>query len=101
MEAANILEKHREAAREEWQDAERAGAWARWHTKFAIQSRAATEAIVRECGAAAGDRVLDLASGSGEPALELARTVGANGRVVATDLSHPMAKSVLQKARAE
>ncbi len=50
------------------------------------QSRGATEAIVRACGAGPGMNVLDLASGTGEPALSLADAVGDTGSVVATDL---------------
>jgi ubiquinone/menaquinone biosynthesis C-methylase UbiE len=37
-----------------------------------------------------GDRVLDLASGIGEPALTVARQVGPSGQVVVTDLSPSM-----------
>jgi len=38
----------------------------------------------------AGDRVIDIATGSGEPALTAARVVGQSGRVVAVDMSAGM-----------
>jgi len=44
-------------------------------------------------------RVLDLASGSGEPALTLARHVDATGHVVATDLSQGMLDLAEENAR--
>jgi SAM-dependent methyltransferase len=42
--------------------------------------------LLEAIGIAAGQRVLDLASGAGEPALAIARRVGDGGRVTATDL---------------
>ncbi|HWL85920.1 MAG TPA: class I SAM-dependent methyltransferase, partial [Polyangiaceae bacterium] len=47
-----------------------------------------------------GEQVLDLASGSGEPALTLAKAVGARGHVIATDLSHAMLAIVGECVRA-
>jgi enediyne biosynthesis protein CalE5 len=38
-------------------------------------------------GIGPGDTVLDVATGYGEPALTVARVVGPNGRVVATDIA--------------
>jgi ubiquinone/menaquinone biosynthesis C-methylase UbiE len=49
-------------------------------------SRACSEAIVQAAEARPGGRALDLASGTGEPALTLASAVGPDGYVVATDL---------------
>ena len=63
-----------------------AAAWRTWHPQFAVQSRAATEAIVRVAQVTPGMHVLDLASGTGEPALTLALAVAPEGAVTATDL---------------
>ena len=49
-------------------------------------SRGATEAIKQVAGVNPGMQVLDLASGTGEPALTLAEVVGPAGYVTATDL---------------
>jgi len=45
-------------------------------------------------------RVLDLASGAGEPALSVAKRVGPLGRVVATDLAPEMLEGVKRRAHA-
>ena len=63
-----------------------AAAWQMWQEPFRVQTAAATAALVEQCGVREGMRVLDLASGIGEPALALGRAVGPRGEVVATDL---------------
>ena len=63
-----------------------AAAWRTWHPHFAAQSRATSEAIVRAAQVTPGMHVLDLASGTGEPALTLALAVAPEGSVTATDL---------------
>jgi ubiquinone/menaquinone biosynthesis C-methylase UbiE len=77
-----------------------AAGWQRWRQRFAVAGRAATAALVQEARPAAGMRVLDLASGTGEPALPLAGIVGPGGRVVATDLTPPMLRAARDEARA-
>jgi ubiquinone/menaquinone biosynthesis C-methylase UbiE len=74
----------RDSVLREWSQA--AGAWRKWRSEFGIQSRAATDLIVKAALPEPGMRVLDLASGSGEPAISLARAAGPQGTVVATDL---------------
>lgn len=49
--------------------------------------KAVTEALVEYAAPTPGMRVLDLASGTGEPAISLATRVGAQGQVTALDLS--------------
>jgi len=68
----------------EWQAS--APAWPRWIAAFRQQTRCATDLLLELAAIEPGMRVLDLASGVGEPALELALRVGARGQVVATDL---------------
>jgi SAM-dependent methyltransferase len=47
----------------------------------------------------AGDRVLDLGAGAGEPSLSAAQRVGASGHVVATDISSNILEFAAQSAR--
>lgn len=78
----------RTAQRAAWSSV--AGAWRDWWSVF---DRGAGELVRRMLAAARigpGQRVLDVATGIGEPALSAARAVGPEGRVVATDLSPAM-----------
>jgi SAM-dependent methyltransferase len=49
--------------------------------------RKPTDAMCRMAGVRSGDRVLDVAAGSGDQTLAVAQAVGAQGHVLATDLS--------------
>jgi ubiquinone/menaquinone biosynthesis C-methylase UbiE len=89
---------YKEMVRTEWTGA--APYWQKWNAKFVVQTRAATELVVRGAQAGAGMKVLDLACGTGEPALSLAKAVGASGRVVATDLVPEMLEFARQNALA-
>jgi SAM-dependent methyltransferase len=56
-----------------------------------------TEALIRETGIGAGDSVLDVAGGAGEPSLTIAERVGPTGSVTCTDAVAEM----VEAARAE
>jgi len=74
----------REVIRQEWRAA--APFWRKWSSQLTFQSREATELVVQGAALSPGLHVLDLASGSGEPALSVSAAVGQQGRVMATDL---------------
>lgn len=78
----------------------RAEAWRKWHFKWALQSRWVTDLIVQSAGIGPGMRVLDLASGSGEPALEIASVVGTKGQVFALDIVPEMLQVTIENAAA-
>ncbi|MGA9508166.1 MAG: class I SAM-dependent methyltransferase [Candidatus Sulfotelmatobacter sp.] len=59
----------------------------KWKAKSAVMGKAVTEALVEYAQPKPGMRVLDLASGTGEPAISVAMRVGPQGRVTALDLS--------------
>ena len=73
------------AASDDWNWAERAAAWRRWHPTLTEWWRGVTDLLIDWTEPAPGMRVLDLASGTGEPALTLAPLV-APGDVTATDI---------------
>ena len=75
--------------------------WKRWNDKFSKQSAEATKAIIELAQIKNGMRVLDLACGSGEPSLSIARTVGPTGHVVATDIVPGMLENAEANARNE
>ena len=77
----------------------RAAASRKWNPQFMVMSRAATEAIIQAAHITAGMQVLDLASGTGEPALSLAEAVGSQGHITATDLVPEMLMIIEEYAR--
>lgn len=63
---------------------------AHYHAGWEAQLRPAHDQLMEMAGVAAGQRVIETACGSGLVTLRLARTVGPEGRVLATDLSQGM-----------
>jgi SAM-dependent methyltransferase len=84
------LQQYRQVVRDEWTNSETVAGWARWHSKITAQQVNMREALIQHARLAPGMRVLDLACGTGDPALEIARRVGPKGHVTATDLSQQM-----------
>jgi SAM-dependent methyltransferase len=74
--------------REQWSAA--AEAWRAQHEAFTEMSKHVTIALVDAANLAPGQQVLDLAGGTGEPALSVAKRVAPGGSVVCTDLAAPM-----------
>jgi SAM-dependent methyltransferase len=85
-------------ARSTW--AEAAPGWRKWAHAFETAAKDLNEKLVQLAGVEPGHRVLDVASGMGEPALTVARRAGPNGRVVATDLSDAMLGVARERAKA-
>jgi SAM-dependent methyltransferase len=85
---ASQVARIKEQTRRDWSGG--AAAWRKWNSQYIVQTRAATAAIIQAAGVTAGMQVLDLASGTGEPALSLAEAVGPQGHVTATDLALEM-----------
>jgi len=65
-------------------------AWRKWQAPLSAFTRGATEAVLEAAQLRPGMRVLDLASGVGDPSLFVAEAVGPSGHVVATDLGPGM-----------
>jgi SAM-dependent methyltransferase len=74
-------------AERDWGNQYRLVASERWKAKSAAMGQPATDALVEYAQPKAGMHVIDLASGTGEPAITLARRVGPQGHVTAIDLS--------------
>jgi SAM-dependent methyltransferase len=89
----------REHLREEWTSDKTVAGWRKWHVQIAAFTRGATEAILEAAQLRPGLRVLDLASGVGDPALSIAAVVAPSGRVTATDLGPGMISLAEELAR--
>ena len=91
--------RFKEAQRASWSEPDLVAAYRRWRPTFASLYEGADQVILEEAKPAPGLRVLDLASGSGDPAFALARAVGPGGHVTATDISPGMVALVGDLAR--
>jgi enediyne biosynthesis protein CalE5 len=74
--------------------------WARWWVTFERGGKVVSERLVAMAQVASGFRVLDIATGIGEPAETAARAVGPSGRVLATDQSSGMLTFARQRTAA-
>ncbi len=81
-----------------WDDT--ADGWKQWWPTLERAAQRVNDRLVELSGARAGHRVLDIATGSGEPALTAARVVGPSGRVVAVDMSAGMLKIARERIEA-
>lgn len=83
----------------DWGNQYRLVASEKWKAKSAAMGQPVTDALVKFARPALGMQVLDLASGTGEPAISLASRVGEHGHVTALDLSADLLEIAAQRAR--
>lgn len=84
------VEQFRQQLKADWTRDDTVAAWRKWHKKIAEFTKGATEALLAEANLKPGMHVLDIASGVGDPALQVAKAVGPAGRVAATDVGMGM-----------
>lgn len=82
-----------------WSSSFRLVAAERWKAKSAVLGNAVTEALVEYSRPVPGMRVVDLASGTGEPGISLAQRVGSQGSVTAVDQSSELLEIAAERAR--
>jgi ubiquinone/menaquinone biosynthesis C-methylase UbiE len=87
----------KEQQRRQWSS--NAANWDGMHDRLRQEMAEVTQWLCREARLATGMRVLDLASGSGHPALDIAQLVRPGGSVVATDLVPEMVEAVRRRAQ--
>ncbi len=80
-------------------DAAHAASWDKWFYVIEDGARGLSERMVELAAIAPGSRVLDIATGLGEPAVSAARRAGPTGSVLATDLSAEMLGYGRQRAQ--
>ncbi len=83
----------------DWGNQFRLVASEKWKAKSAAMGQPVTGALVDYAQPRPGMQVLDLASGTGEPAISLASRLGAHGHVTALDLSADLLEIATQRAR--
>ena len=94
--AADDAGRLKALVREGWTS--KSGAWNRWADTLAGFAWRFNEPLIETAGIEAGQAVLDLASGVGEPALTIAGRVGPAGSVTATDLVPEMLAGARRRA---
>jgi SAM-dependent methyltransferase len=78
-------EQYKRTTRQQWEDY--AGGWSDWAPLLEGWLGAATERMLDMAGVTVDGHVLDVAAGAGGQSIAAARRVGAQGSVLATDLS--------------
>jgi ubiquinone/menaquinone biosynthesis C-methylase UbiE len=89
-------EQYKEAQRRVWDSA--AHGWQTWWETFESGAQKLSDRMVELAQIKSGHRVLDLATGIGEPAVTAARHVRPAGLVLATDISAQMLKIARSRA---
>ena len=84
--------------RRDWESA--AKGWHDWQELIFDSTAPVSRRLVELAEIEPGDRVLDVAAGTGEPSLTAAQAVGPEGQVVATDISPEMLSYARERAEA-
>lgn len=88
---------YKESTRQQWERV--AAPWNRWGPTLERWWAPVTEAMLEMARIGPGSRVLDVAGGSGEPALTAATRIGATGYVLSTDLSANLVRLAFENAQ--
>ena len=88
--------RDQDGQRRQWDSV--AAGWVKWWRTIEHGAQAVSERMLDLAEVRPGHRVLDIATGIGEPALRAASRVGPAGRVVATDLSSRMLEFARERA---
>ena len=91
-------ERFKRDSRSSW-DAAAAG-WEKWWPLFERAAQSVSSRLVELAKIKPGHRVLDIATGTGEPAITAARAVGPSGRVIGVDHSAGMLDVARRRAGA-
>ncbi|HVN29942.1 MAG TPA: methyltransferase domain-containing protein [Candidatus Binataceae bacterium] len=91
------VERFKRDSRTSWDGA--AAGWEKWWPLFERSAQAVSNRLVELARIKPGDRVLDIATGTGEPAITAARAVGPNGRVIGVDHSAGMLDVARRRAQ--
>ena len=88
--------QYKEAERQNWDSV--ANNWQKWWKTIERGAEKVSRRLIELAEIKPGSRVLDIATGIGEPAITAANRVGNNGHVLATDISPQMLSVAKQRA---
>ena len=90
------VDRFKRDSRSSWDHA--AAGWEKWWPLFERCAQSVSNRLVELARIKPGARVLDIATGTGEPAITAARAVGTNGRVIGVDHSPGMLEVARRRA---
>jgi ubiquinone/menaquinone biosynthesis C-methylase UbiE len=88
--------RFRQDQRQSWDSV--AAGWQKWWRTFEKGARKISDKLIELAEMTPGSKVLDIATGIGEPAITVATRVGISGHVLATDISPQMLSIAKQRA---
>jgi len=80
--------KYKQDQRQGWNNV--ADGWLKWWNITETAGKTLTKRLIEIAQIKQGSKILDIATGIGEPSITAARLVGKNGHVLATDISSQM-----------
>jgi ubiquinone/menaquinone biosynthesis C-methylase UbiE len=83
--------------RQSWDSVARG--WQKWWKTFENGAQKVSDRLIELADVKPGDKVLDVATGIGEPAISAAKVVGKSGHITATDISSEMLAIAAERAR--
>lgn len=83
--------------RQSWDSVARG--WQKWWKTFENGAQKVSDRLIELANVHSGDKVLDVATGIGEPAISAAKIVGKSGHVIATDISSEMLAIAEERAK--
>jgi ubiquinone/menaquinone biosynthesis C-methylase UbiE len=89
-------DQFKESQRQSWDSV--SDGWQKWWKTIENGAQNVSNRLVELAHIKAGDKILDIATGIGEPAVTAAKRVGNNGHVLATDISPQMLSIAKQRA---
>jgi ubiquinone/menaquinone biosynthesis C-methylase UbiE len=90
------LNEFKTVQRQSWNNV--AEGWKQWWETFEKGAQRLSNRLIELAKIKSGQRVLDIATGIGEPAVSIAKMVGTGGHVLATDISTQMLYIAKQRA---
>ena len=85
--------------RQDWESV--AAGWQKWYKTFENGAYKMSDKLIDMAKIKQASKVLDIATGIGEPAIAVAKCVGTSGHVLATDISLQMLSIARKRAIAE
>jgi ubiquinone/menaquinone biosynthesis C-methylase UbiE len=99
MASFNSEDEMRHRAQMEWNAA--APGWKKYGKDMFKWLAPVSDQLIRSAGIRIGQTVLDVATGTGQPALTIAKIIGPNGKVIGVDLSPEMLEVAKEEAASQ